>query len=255
MDPPPILPPIMNIKINPFRQACQSVSTPRGNVTTSSHIAAGRERPWQSKFDGLLSRNKKTISTQPPAEKRTSTDSKTSRTAQNVVKRLKQVFRPCGSSESKLLSENELIKRFPQVPPRPVPADNRVGVGTKASTQTSTTKGVPPRIKPPKRKDSLVHLATHEAVSALRSSGFSSKEAFARVKAGQVNVRKVKFEKVEVEDKTMKAKLLSTKTLLSEREKTVKGNTLRFEQPKHFDSLAQWVTDEIKIYEREDREK
>ncbi|MEJ2768738.1 hypothetical protein [Mycetohabitans sp. B46] len=211
----------MNIKINLFRQASQSVSTPRGNVMTTSHIAAGRERSWQSKFDGLLSRNKKTISTQPPAEKRTSTDSKTSRTAQNVVKRLKQFFRPCGSTESKLLSESELIKQFPQVPPRLVPANHHVGAGTKASTPPGTTKSAPPRIKPPKRTDSLAHLNGHKAGSAPRSRGTSSKEALAKVKIGQVNVKKVKFEKVEVEIKTMKTEL-STKTLISEEEKTAK---------------------------------
>ncbi|MCG1054917.1 hypothetical protein KQH49_08115 [Mycetohabitans sp. B5] len=206
----------MSITINPFRQARQSDPTPRGNVTTSGNTAAGRERSWHSKFDGLFSRKKKTISTQPPTEKLASTDSKTSQTVRNVAKQLKKAFRPCGSSQSKL------IKQFPQVPSRPAPANNRTGVGTKASTQTSTTKGFPSDIKSLERKDPRTHLDVHGADLATRSSGTSSNEAFARVKIGQVNVKKVEFKKVEVEVKTMKAELLSTKTVISEAKKTAK---------------------------------
>lgn len=179
---------------------------------TSGHSVAGRERSWHSQFDGLFLRKKKTISTQPPTEKPASTDSKTSQTVRNVAKQLKKAFRPSGSSQSKL------IKKFPQVPSRPAPADNRTGVGTKASAQTNTTKGVPPDIKPPERKSSRAHLDAHGADLAARSNSTSSNEAFARVKIGQVNVKKV-------EVNTMKAELLGTKTLISEGEKTTKEAT------------------------------
>ncbi|MCG1019945.1 MULTISPECIES: hypothetical protein [Burkholderiaceae] len=208
----------MSITINPFRQARQSDPTPRGNVTTSGNTVAGRERSWHSKFDGLFSRKKKTISTQPPTEKPASPDSKTSQTVRNVAKQLKKAFRPCGSSQSKL------IKEFPQVPSHPAFADNRAGVGTKASAQTSTAKGFPSDIKSLERKDPRTHLDVHGADLATRSSGTSSNEAFARVKIGQVNVKKVEFKKVEVEVKTMKAELLSTKTVISEAKKTMRKN-------------------------------
>lgn len=238
----------MSIKINPFRQARQSDPTPRGNVTTSGNTVAGSERSWHSKFDGLFSRKKKTISTQPPMEKPASTDSKTSQTVRNVAKQLKKAFCPCGSSESKL------IKKFPQVPSRPALADNRASVGTKASTQTSTAKGNTPDIKLPERKNSLAHLITHEAGSAPRSGSTSSKQAFARVKVGQVNVKKAEFKKIEVEVKTMKAELLSTKAVISEAKKTVKEATRKNQRgkdnvaPKDIEDITETETELLKKF-------
>ncbi|WP_338927279.1 hypothetical protein IHE33_12365 (plasmid) [Mycetohabitans endofungorum] len=236
----------MSITINPFRQARQSDPTPRGNVTTSGNNVAGRERSWHSKFDGLFSRKKKTISTQPPTEKPASTDSKTSQTVRNVAKQLKKAFRPCGSSQSKL------IQKFPQVPSRPAPADNRTSFGTKASTQTSTTKGFPSDIKSLERKNPRTHLDVHGADLATRSSGTSSNEAFARVKIGQVNVKKVEVKKVEV--KTMKAELLSTKAVISEAKKTVKEATRKNQRgkdnvaPKNIEDLTETETELLKKF-------
>ncbi|MCG1042786.1 hypothetical protein KQH60_09650 [Mycetohabitans sp. B8] len=183
----------MSIKINLFRQACQPDPTPRDNVTTPGNPAVGHERFCQGKFDILPSRKKKTISTQPPTEKRAHTDWKTSRTFRNAAKLLKKVFRPCGSAESELSqSENKLtipaneptaprsepFKPFTQVPPRPVHADNRGEAGTKNSAQTGTVAVNGKTITPPKRKESLVHWQAHSSRDAaqLRDSSPSNTE-------------------------------------------------------------------------------